>query len=195
MKKNIKIKATVDGVVREVELDNDQLYTAELVMRKAIDRADVDGYIEDWFPDDYGDHDNYDELLATIKGMEDAIAVEYRERMDNDDTWFYTMRDVVASYVSAIEQNKWDDVHGTLEFDTYPNMTNDDGSENLDYDNTLKLFTVPAIWAMVWIKKWTAQEGMTVDQFKDWYDWDDTLRMYEDAHRADMIISERIAER
>ena len=189
------IKATVDGVVREVELNDDQIYYAHLELQKHYDVADVDGYLTDWFSDDYDDREDCDEIKGKIDEVKDSIAKSYRHRLDNDDTWFNTLRSVVADFIKSIDWQKNNMADGVMEFDTYPPVFNKDGSENEDYDETFMEFTVPSEWAIKWIANWSWQSCVPCDQFKNWYDWDDTLRMYDDAAADGAIISERILER
>ena len=191
----MKIKATVDGVVREVELNDDQIYYAHLELQKHSDVTDVKNYLTDWFPDDYCDREDYDEIKEKIDEVKDTIAESYRHRLDNDDTWFHTLRSVVEDFVKSIDWQKNNMADGVMEFDTYPPVFNKDGSENEDYDKTFLEFTVPSEWAIKWIAKWSWQSCVPSDQFRSWYDWDDTLRMYDDAAADGAIISERILER
>ena len=70
---------------------------------------------------------------------------------------------------------------------TYPNMYTDrkNGIENEDYDDEVKVFSVPLAWAEKWLREIFKD---TVDDFMDEYTWDDSLYMYE-AARTDGVIA------
>lgn len=77
--------------------------------------------------------------------------------------------------------------------ETYPPMFSDYDNyiENEDYDDTIRVFSVPKQWAVDWIK----HSGYTLDEFLQEYTWDETYEMYEDANSEAVIISEWIEER
>lgn len=82
----------------------------------------------------------------------------------------------------------------TLCFDTYPDVfiNYETHEENPDYDTTLKVFDVPADWAVKWIHE---NMGMDMIEFLNTYTWDDTLSMHDAAVTAGAILSERTADR
>ena len=83
----------------------------------------------------------------------------------------------------------------TITFDTYPDMFTDYENmiENENYDNELRLFTVPRDWATEWIRKHC--DGITLEEFEYVYDWDWSYQMYEDALTEGVIIEEHMEER
>ena len=195
MANSIKIRDMVDGIDREVELKGYQIYPANLALQKVNDLCDVIGYLEDWFPEDYADCDEYDALIEKIEQNKDVIARAYRKRMDNDDTWFHTLRSVVKDYVDTIKWQEEQNSNEFAEYETYPPLTMDDGSENEKYDETIKKFKVPAEWAAKWIGNWSLESNISASMFKDYYTWDDTLSMYDSAVADNVIVSEEIVER
>lgn len=91
----------------------------------------------------------------------------------------------------------WSPVNGChrqlFTIETYPPMMSDyeNQIENPDYDDTIRVFSVPKPWVM----KWLNQNDYTLDEFMSTYTWDDTFRMYEDATAEKVIISEEIKDR
>lgn len=88
----------------------------------------------------------------------------------------------------------------TISFDTYPDMMKDyeRGIENDNYDNELRIFTVPEAWAAGWIKQFFYEvelDDLGYDYFETVYSWDDTYQMYSDAHAAGVLIEEHIEPR
>ena len=79
-----------------------------------------------------------------------------------------------------------------LTIETYPDYWDEDGNDNYNYDDTLKVFSVPMQWAVDWIQK---ECEMTFDQFMEEYDWDDTLAMFESAYDNNVLIKEWIEPR
>lgn len=82
----------------------------------------------------------------------------------------------------------------TVTYDTYPDMflDRDCTIENENYDNELRVFTVPEAWATEWIRH---ECKMTPAEFDDWYTWDVTYQMYADAIDEKVLISTEIIDR
>ena len=68
----------------------------------------------------------------------------------------------------------------------------DKGIENENYDNEIRVFSVPMQWALNYISK---HLHMTLDEFKNEYTWDDTWQMYEMALDEEEIVSNTIIGR
>ena len=79
----------------------------------------------------------------------------------------------------------------TIKFYTYPNVFNDDDTENVNYDYELRSFEVPVPWFLEFILK----EWESVEQFFDEFTYDDTWWIYEQAIITGNLISEKIVER
>jgi hypothetical protein len=84
-----------------------------------------------------------------------------------------------------------------ITLETYPNMINEDGSDNIYYDEELTEFTVPFSWL---VKTFYAfefnNETQTIEEFlTETYHWDDTLFLYERAKIGGVVVSERIVPR
>lgn len=77
----------------------------------------------------------------------------------------------------------------TVVFETYPDMVLDDGTENLDYDYTLRYFEIPYNYAVNVINN---DLEMTYDEFLETYTWDDTWDLYCAASADKAIINEEI---
>ena len=79
----------------------------------------------------------------------------------------------------------------TYTYETYPPMFSDyeNDIENENYDNEMRMFTVPAYWGIKWMRE---EAEMTKAEFDTEYTWDDTFSMYEDACREGVIINEWI---
>ena len=79
-------------------------------------------------------------------------------------------------------------------FDTYPPMFIDYGEfiENDRYDDTLRWFVVPKLWAVDFISRFF---GMKFEEFMRNYTWDDTFQMYECAMQDNQIVSDYIMDR
>ena len=76
-----------------------------------------------------------------------------------------------------------------ITFETYPDMLSDyeTGTENENYDDELRVFTVPKEWAVGWIRDtW----NMDLDKFLEVYTWDDTYQMYLYAMYGQVILEE-----
>lgn len=73
-------------------------------------------------------------------------------------------------------------------YETYPDMYLDyeNDIENDNYDFEKKLFKIPLVWAENYIRN---EHGITIGEFDDTYDWDDTYEMYEQAIKENVIIS------
>ena len=82
----------------------------------------------------------------------------------------------------------------TYTYETYPPMFSDyeNDIENENYDHELRMFTVPAYWAIKWMRE---EAEMTKAWFDCQYTWDDTFSMYEAACREGVILKEWIEER
>ena len=81
-----------------------------------------------------------------------------------------------------------------LEIETYPDMFTDydNGIENENYDNEIRVLSVPMWWALGYISKYL---HMTLDEFKNEYDWDMSWQMYEMAVSENEIVSDTIVGR
>lgn len=82
-----------------------------------------------------------------------------------------------------------------ITIETYPDMTNNNGEENHNYDNEMKVFTIPYDWLSELYR-----ENDFGPYDLDWfltheYDWDDTYFIYEQAYIDKVIIDERIVRR
>ncbi len=78
-----------------------------------------------------------------------------------------------------------------ITIETYPDMMIN-GEENLNYDNEIRVFSVP----YPWFKDYVAQElEQTIDEFYDTYTYDWSIQMYDTAVAEDMIIKESIEPR
>lgn len=89
-------------------------------------------------------------------------------------------------------------VASVFEIDTYPDCTNADGTENINYDYQTKWFSVPEAWAKEWINNLNGEEDLEkvdFEYFKNEYTWDDTLQMYYDACSDGVLIEEHIEAR
>lgn len=80
-------------------------------------------------------------------------------------------------------------------FETYPDMFTDyeNGVENENYDHEYRSFTVPRVWATIWIRQYC--DGITLAEFENVYEWDWSYQMYENALAEGVIIEEHIEER
>lgn len=83
---------------------------------------------------------------------------------------------------------------GNIQYDTYPELTNEDGFENTNYDYELKIFTVPESWAVDWIFK-ECGDHIDIDNFNSLYTWDDTLQMYCSALEEGVLVEEHVEKR
>lgn len=87
----MKIKRTINGEEYEFELTNEEAQDTYYEKKHMFDLCDTQMVLEqtneDWILD-----------LPTAKrdAVVELIARRYRERMDNDDTWYCTMKDVIA---------------------------------------------------------------------------------------------------
>ena len=76
--------------------------------------------------------------------------------------------------------------------DTYPDLMNrETGEENEEYDDTLRLFTVPTKWLASYLRK----ERMSMREFMSTYTWDDTYFLYKAALYDGVVLSDKIAPR
>lgn len=76
-----------------------------------------------------------------------------------------------------------------ISFETYPPCFNEDGSENENYDNEVKVFVVPHEWAERWLRK---NYDCSIAEFLETYDWDGTVQMNYDAAVDGAILLEWI---
>ena len=85
-------------------------------------------------------------------------------------------------------------LQGAYTYETYPPMFTgyDAGIENENYDHELRVFAVPADWAIKWMRD---EVGMTKEEFDAEYDWDGTCAMHEAATLAGVVLMEWIEER
>ena len=74
-----------------------------------------------------------------------------------------------------------------LAYDTYPDMMKDyeNGIENENYDNEVRIFTVERDWGEKWIFDNFKQD---VEDFNTEYTWDDTFAMYEASIKDGTLI-------
>lgn len=74
---------------------------------------------------------------------------------------------------------------------TYPDMFTDyeNGIENENYDHEMRVIEVPMDWASMWVR---TRYGMSLDEYENEYDYNDSFQMYEDAMRDGVLISEKI---
>ena len=82
----------------------------------------------------------------------------------------------------------------SITFDTYPPMFKvyEEYLENEEYDEQIRLFSVPKAWAVDWI---FIQFRMGLEDFMNEYTWDDTFEMYGAAKAAGVILSDEIVDR
>ncbi len=82
----------------------------------------------------------------------------------------------------------------TFVIETYPNMFTDyeNGIENEDYDTTIRVFSVPYQWALDFIKD---NMGISINEFLEIYDWDDTFYIYDHAISQGKVLCEHIENR
>lgn len=81
----------------------------------------------------------------------------------------------------------------TVTYATYPDMflDYDEMTENANYDNELREFTIPEAWATEWIHR---ECKMTPAEFSNWYTWDVTDQMYLDAIHEKVLVSTEIID-
>ena len=77
----------------------------------------------------------------------------------------------------------------TIVLSTYPPMTLDDGSENENYDNEIRVFEVSKEWVARWL------DGTPLEEFLDTYTWDDSYFLYQEAVADHAVISDVILGR
>lgn len=63
--------------------------------------------------------------------------------------------------------------------------------ENENYDNEIKAFSVPKDWATAWARTTC---GITLDEFRNEYTYDDTAQMLDDAYDQGVLIEEKTLE-
>lgn len=89
----MKIKRMINGEEYEFELTDDEVWDAYCEKQDVFDLDDTQMMLEtneDWI---------LDLPTAEKNAVVELIARRYRERLDNDDTWYYIMNDVIADVV------------------------------------------------------------------------------------------------
>ena len=112
-------------------------------------------------------------------------ALEFEEQYNEDDDYmteievFGNMK--IAEYIRQMP----------VTYFTYSDMFTDyeNGIENENYDYEMRVIKVPRDWASEWVR---ARFGMSLDEYENEYDYNDSFQMYEDAMYAGVLISEKI---
>ena len=89
-------------------------------------------------------------------------------------------------------------MQSTITFETYPDLYSDyeNQIENEDYDNTMRVFTVPYDWYLRWLNDGSIMHGYPEDEvFQREYTWDDTSTMYDHAVYDDVVLEDEIEYR
>lgn len=92
----IPITATVDGVEREVALTPMQIYAAHRALQNAYDLEDVENILEERVYQDMKP-----EVLDYLLSHKAEIAAGYRDRLEDDEHWYYVLESVVTDYILA----------------------------------------------------------------------------------------------
>lgn len=84
-------------------------------------------------------------------------------------------------------------IYKKFRVETYPEVFIDykNKIENPNYDDTLKVFTVPEAWLIRTLE----EEEFTIDWFINQSDWDDSLWVYNKAYEEGVLLEEHVEYR
>ena len=88
----------------------------------------------------------------------------------------------------AIDGHKYEPY---ITFDTFTNTFFDDGTENPNWDDELRLFTIPYGYFIQWL----IDNETDFDEFVYEYTWDDTCELFYCADADDKVVKEEVIER
>lgn len=122
-----------------------------------------------------------------------SIGIYYKFSSDVND-----LRQAIEYMIDVFRGSavKWmiDAPVGLITLFTYPDMSDENGEENTNYDNEIRKFSIPGMWLKSKVKELTNGK-YDLEEFMNVYTWDDSLCIYEEAFQSGVLVSDKILPR